>query len=85
MPRRRPPRPFRPKPTLDDLIRLRLQRAAQRRRELCEAWRDAVVRESWRLVYAEGGNRCGAGEFARGRQSLIDQGFEPPPGLAEIG
>jgi len=83
MPRARPPRPVRPKPTAGDLARLRLTRSAQRRHAERVAWNDAVVRESWRLVHAEGGNRCGAEEFARGFRSLRDQGFEPPPGATE--
>lgn len=41
-------------------------------------WNEAVNRESWRLARAEGGNRCGPEQYARGRQSLIDQGRIPP-------
>jgi hypothetical protein len=46
-------------------------------------WRDAVHKESWRLVAADGRRAAGAAEFARGRQSLLDQGVIPPPWLAE--
>lgn len=79
MPRPRPPLPFRPKPTAADLERARARRTAQWRHEQIVAWRDAVVKESWRLVYAEGGRRCGREEFDRGARSLMAQGMIPPP------
>ncbi|MDY6922623.1 MAG: hypothetical protein SWI22_01530 [Pseudomonadota bacterium] len=71
---RRPPRP--PPPSLKQLLA-----AAMRR---CEAdWHAAVHKESWRLVYADGLRAAGAAEWARGRQSLIDQGVRPPSWLPE--
>jgi len=36
--------------------------------------------EAWRLVRADGGNRCGPEQYARAVQSLRDQGYPPPPG-----
>lgn len=69
---RRPPRP--PPPTPEQRLA-----AAMRR---CEAdWRAAVHKESWRLVYAAGRRSAGAAEWTAGRQSLIDQGHEPPSWL----
>jgi hypothetical protein len=46
-------------------------------------WKQAVHREAWRLVHAEGGHRCGSEEFDRARQSLIDQGRGPPAGFED--
>ncbi|HYC99361.1 hypothetical protein [Brevundimonas sp.] len=69
---RRPPRP--PPPSLEALLRAEMYRRER-------AWRDAVHAESWRLVYADGLRGAGPAEFARGRQSLIDQGVRPPPWL----
>lgn len=46
-------------------------------------WTNAVNTEAWRLVYADGGNRCGPEQYARGRRSLIEQGKVPPPECAE--
>ena len=84
MPKPRPPRPFRPRPTAADLERLRRQRQAQWRHDRLIAWRDAVVKESWRLTYAEGRRACGRAEFNRGAQSLIDQGMVPPEGWESV-
>ena len=71
---RRPPRA--PPPTPGQALA-----EAMRRRE--EEWHAAAHAESWRLVYADGLRAAGAAEFARGRQSLIDQGVRPPPWLPE--
>jgi hypothetical protein len=71
---RRPPRP--PPPSFEALLA-----AEMHRREM--AWRKAVHAESWRLVHADGRRSAGAAEWARGRQSLIDQGVRPPPWLPE--
>ncbi|MDI1326954.1 MAG: hypothetical protein PSV23_09180 [Brevundimonas sp.] len=79
MPRRRPPRPYRPKPTEADLERQRLVQAEQWRHAVNCAWTQMVVEESWRLVGLEGLRACGRAEFERGARSLIDQGLTPPP------
>lgn len=80
MPRCRPPRPFRPKPTAADLERLRLLRAGQWRHARLNAWTQGVVEESWRLAGLEGLRACGRAEFERGARSLIAQGAVPPEG-----
>ena len=84
MPRRRPPRPFRPKPTPADLERLRLQRSAQWRHEQSVAWTRRVADESWRLAGLDGQRGCGRAEFERGARSLIDQGVIPPEGWEKL-
>jgi hypothetical protein len=80
MPQPRARRPWRPKPTWAELGQLCRLAAAEWRHRRIEAWTQLVVRESWRLVRADGLRACGAAEFARGEQSLIDQGLTPPPG-----
>lgn len=80
MPLDRPPRPFRPRLTATDLAHLRQQRSAQWHHDQLIAWRDAVCRESWRLVGLEGRRACGQAEFERGARSLLDQGVVPPLG-----
>lgn len=46
-------------------------------------WKTAINVEAWRLVRADGGNRCGPEQYARAVQSLRDQGYPPPPGAAD--
>ena len=70
----RPPRP--PPPSFEDQLLAEMDR-----REA--AWHAAVHAESWRLVYADGRRAAGAAEWARGRQSLLDQGVRPPSWLRE--
>ena len=72
MPKPRPPRPPAPPRASPELIRF------VRETWPVAEWNTAVNTESWRLVRAEGGNRCGPDQYARGRQSLIDQGWIPP-------